>query len=117
METNPKLAALYPEERRLVQSWLAEFERDWGEGKLPAPAAEWHRWPTRNGPPAQPLQPAPATAARPAARETVKAEAAKATQGQKPSTVGDAPGTQRPLPEQFGRYRILKKLGAGGMGT
>ena len=25
METNPKLAALFPEERRLVQSWLAEF--------------------------------------------------------------------------------------------
>ncbi len=36
METNPKLVALFPEERRLVQSWLAEFERDWDEGKLAA---------------------------------------------------------------------------------
>ncbi|MBI1915192.1 MAG: HEAT repeat domain-containing protein [Planctomycetes bacterium] len=197
--TNPKPSPLSDEQRRLVQAWLTEFERNWGEGRLaaraatlpaapdplrlpallglvrvdlvrswqrgqrvaleaylraypelatdgaaplelvraeydarrrfagsldvaalavrfPAHAAEVQRWATLEKP-AAPRQPARATATPPPARETVKAETAQGTQGQRPSTVGEAAGAQRPLPEQFGRYRILKKLGAGGMGT
>src|SRR5215831_4203941 len=37
--TNPKLPSLSEEQRRLVQSWLAEFERDWTEGRLAARTA------------------------------------------------------------------------------
>ena len=84
--------------------------------------------------PATPVPAAPpaATITPPAVRETVTPEAAltslpsppegegsgvRGTQEQGRSTMGPAASAPRTLPEQFGRYRIVKKLGAGGMGT
>ena len=49
---------------------------------------------------------------KPAARETIGSPPVRETLDPLP-----VPAGQRPLPESFGRYRILKPLGKGGMGT
>ena len=196
METNPKAAALSPEQRRMLQGWLEEFDRTWTEGRLaervrslppppdplrgpalaglvrldlarcwqagrrvglevylqaypelgtadtvaaelvraelglrrrfgvsgepdgmaarfPRHAADLQRWA------AQEHERARETVGPRPGRETIRGPAAAATAGQRPSTRAGAgtPSTPHSLPEQFGRYRVLKKLGQGGMGA
>jgi HEAT repeat protein/serine/threonine protein kinase len=87
--------------------------------RFPRHAAELTRWLTSQKPAATSLPgPARETVSPRAARETVRGATGSAAP-QHPSTLpGEGtPSAQRSLPEQFGRYRILKKLGQGGMGT
>jgi hypothetical protein len=89
----------------------AEFDVRCRFGARPSPSELLRRFPGQEAVTRQLGAPSAAGQAGPVARETVHSHASVRTVG-----AGSAAG--RSLPEQFGkRYRIIKRLGRGGMGT
>src|SRR4051794_13650303 len=136
------LPALLDDQRRLLESWLLELGQNWNEQRLAAlvsrvPAAPWRltallelakldlerQWQRgRRVPLADYLQRFPELArAEAVVTDLARAEAelrGRFGETLHPSTTratSRPPGAPGDLPEQFGRYRIVKKLGQGGM--